>query len=210
MQNTRYDAVFFDFDGTLIDSEKLKKDAFFELFPSEADYERIVREVLSSDPDGSRYAVIPRMVDRIERGGLSIPGGENAEALIARYGDLVLDLVAKAEEMPGATYVLKELQTAGVYLFLCSNTPEEPLLQVLAARSWLKYFNEISGYPARKEGFVANVLRERSISPDRVLMVGDGPSDEEAARRNSVEFIRVDGFRNLDEVIGLPKMIQGV
>lgn len=210
MQNTRYDAVFFDFDGTLVDSEKLKKDAFFALFPSEPEYERIVREVLREDPDGSRYAVIPSMLDRMVQKGLSVSGRNNPDALVARYGNLVLESVSNADEMPGAAYVLDELRKAGVQLFLCSNTPEEPLRQILIARAWLGFFDRVSGYPSKKEDFIRNLLKEKAISPYKALMVGDGPSDETAARQNSIEFRKVDGARSLDEVVNLWEVIDSV
>ena len=59
----RFDAVIFDFDGTLVDSAGVKYDSFFELFPATEQHRAVVKEVLVADPDGSRHVVIPRMVE---------------------------------------------------------------------------------------------------------------------------------------------------
>ena len=60
MTSTRFDAVIFDFDGTLVASAPAKRQAFFDIFPAAA--AQAVEAVLVDDPDGSRHVVIPRMI----------------------------------------------------------------------------------------------------------------------------------------------------
>ncbi len=54
------DLFVFDFDGTLVDSAAAKRQAFYDLFPS--DCAAAVTAVLQRDPDGSRHALIPEMI----------------------------------------------------------------------------------------------------------------------------------------------------
>ena len=56
--------VVFDFDGTLIASNQLKYEAFFDLFPDTSHYRRTIRSVLADMSGESRYAVLDTLLRR--------------------------------------------------------------------------------------------------------------------------------------------------
>ncbi len=186
-----YDVVFFDFDGTLVDSAPAKRQAFFELFPASEDYARVVRDTLDSDPDGSRYHVIPRMAGVMRDVGLAAPGARDTDGLIRRYGEFALDAVSRAPEIPGATRLLEGLRERDMTLYLCSNTPQDAIESLVQARGWGKVFDEIAGYPTRKSDFVRRNMMRNGTPPSRAAFVGDGISDQQAAEENGIEFLRV-------------------
>lgn len=191
MPDMPYEAVFFDFDGTLVDSAQAKRDAFFDLFPSTPQHAHAVQQVLSADPDGSRYRVIPRMLTTVREARLGMPRDIHADRLIERYSENVLRAVSGAPEMPGVSGLLEYLFLNGVKLYLCSNTPQQDLLYLVEKRKWKRCFREIVGYPRIKQEFVHAKLADGDIAPERAAFVGDGATDEEAARRNSVQFYAI-------------------
>jgi phosphoglycolate phosphatase-like HAD superfamily hydrolase len=182
----RFDAIIFDFDGTLVDSAGVKYDSFFKLFPATEHLGAVVKGVLAADPDGSRHAVIPRMVEGMRKRGLEVSGDYH----VLRYGEIVEAGVTAAPESPGATELLEALH-GRAKLYIASNTPQEAVRRQAELRGWSSYFDEVFGYPARKVDVVGKILRTARIRPDRLAVIGDGISDEEAARANDCVFIRI-------------------
>jgi phosphoglycolate phosphatase-like HAD superfamily hydrolase len=191
-----FDAAVFDFDGTLVDSARAKRDAFFAIFPNTPEHRRIVSGVLEEDPDGSRHRVIPLMIERMRAAGLEPGAASSAGELVARYGSVSADAVRNAPELPGASVLLAKLSLR-MQLHLCSNTPETTVRAHVEARGWTSYFATVSGHPAEKRATVAAVLRGGHFRPERVAVIGDGISDEEAARANDCAFIAVRGPADL-------------
>jgi len=195
-----YDVVFFDFDGTLVDSASAKRKAFFDLFPDTEGHVQIVGKVLDADPDGSRYVVIPRMAEAMRQAGLAVPDKGKIGSLIRRYGESSLHTVSRAPEMPGATRLLNALSKRSVTLYLCSNTPHDAIVHLVKARSWGRFFEDIAGHPTRKIDFVRRHIKRKEVSVDRVAFVGDGVSDEQAAARSGIRFFSVQQRHDLEKI----------
>jgi phosphoglycolate phosphatase-like HAD superfamily hydrolase len=184
----RFDVVVFDFDGTLVDSAPAKRDSFFAIFPASEAHRAIVAAVLNEDPDGSRHRVIPLMAQRMTAAGLD--PGASGPALVQRYGDVSEAAVAAADELPGATALLAAL-ARHIPLHVCSNTPEETVRAHASARGWSRYFRSVDGYPTSKTVRVAEILASGGFAPQRLAVVGDGISDEAAARDNGCIFLAI-------------------
>ena len=193
----RYDVVFFDFDGTLVDSASAKRQAFFDLFPDTEDHARVVRMVLEADPDGSRYLVIPRMVEEMRRTDLMVPEDGNSDRLARQYAQNVMEAVSRAPEMPGARHLLETLHSRNAALYLCSNTPHEAIVPLVKAKHWDGYFQDIVGYPTVKDDFVRRTIERSGVSVERVAYIGDGVSDRKAAASSKIKFYCIQDRNDL-------------
>lgn len=185
----RFDAVVFDFDGTLVDSARVKREAFFSLFPDTQECRQVVAEVLQADPDGSRYELIPRMLAALEAQGVRLPAGHSAPERIDAYGRAALAGAFAAAELPGATALLLALQ-GRCSVYLSSGTPEPAVEALLAARGWRALFEGVFGHPRDKTRTLAQIV-ERHGEAARVAVVGDAESDLRAAAANACAFFRV-------------------
>ncbi|MDF3072615.1 MAG: hypothetical protein K0S54_282 [Alphaproteobacteria bacterium] len=194
----RFDAVVFDFDGTLVDSTPAKYHAFFDIFPDDDAIRRIVAEVLRRDPDGSRHTVIPRMVALMREEGIQLAGTEQDR--VAAYGKAVLEAVAACSTLARAEEALRLARKSGK-VHVSSNTPQEPLRDLLDRRGWLAMIDGIHGYPARKPDTLRAVVAQSGGNAKRVLAVGDGPSDEDAARAVGCPFVKVTPEQGLNPAI---------
>jgi phosphoglycolate phosphatase-like HAD superfamily hydrolase len=184
---TPFSDYVFDFDGTLVQSRAAKRRAFFDIFdPLHAP---AIEAVLSADPDGSRHAVIPAMIDEVAKRGLP-PMDKDAAALADRYAEVAAARVAAAPEMPGASTLLSAL-AARSRVYIASTTPHEELLRHVSARGWSQIVTAAFGYPHRKAAVVANCLARDGLAPRALLVVGDGVSDAEAAAQNGCPFHRI-------------------
>lgn len=196
-RNMRYDIVFFDFDGTLVDSATAKRQAFFDLFPNTEDYTRVIQKVLEADPDGSRYKVIPRMLEEMQRMDLVVPEDGNPDRLIRQYARNVMEAVSRAPEMPGAKHLLETLHSKNTALYLCSNTPHEAIVPLVKAKHWDSYFQDVVGYPAAKDDFVRRTLEHSGVATERVAYIGDGISDRKAAASSGIKFFCIQDRNDL-------------
>ena len=121
--------IVFDFDGTLIDSNRLKYDAFFKLFPDGAHHASTVREVLDQIGEASRYEIIEKILAGLGRRPTDLQGDVNA--LADRYNTIVLDGAKKCPQMPGAGPLLADIGNAAASAARAWRTGETA--QILAA-----------------------------------------------------------------------------
>jgi Predicted phosphatases len=180
-----FDVVVFDFDGTLVLSADIKRSAFFQIFPES--YAPAVAAVLERDPEGSRHRVIPAMVAEAASRGLDI-SHLRADRLVEAYASRVSEGVGASPPVPGAEAALKTAsEQASVYI--ASTTPHEELLRHLGRRDWTKWVREAYGFPHQKPEVVKQLLIRHGCTPTRLVVVGDGETDEQAARVNGCVFL---------------------
>ena len=191
---TRFKAVFFDFDGTLVLSARAKYQAFFEVFAKTPAHHAIIEAVLAADPDGSRHVVIPAMAAEMSARGLA-PAPRDP---VAAYGDAVLAAVMACPEAPGATALLRNLATM-MPVFIMSNTPHDALTRLVGARGWDKLVTGCFGYPAQKADIITGQACRLGISDKQVAVVGDGISDQIAATKCNAFFFPVSDAMTLAE-----------
>ncbi len=178
------DAIFFDFDGVLVESIKIKADAFMRLY---AEFGApVVRQVMEHH---RAHEGISR-IDKIRHCHKEILGVELTErdlaALGRRYSSLVEDAVVACDWVAGAQDFL---EAARVPLFVVSGTPEPELRRVVELRGMARYFRSVHGSPRGKGAIVAELLAEGKFDAARSLFVGDAMADLEAAQANQVPFI---------------------
>jgi phosphoglycolate phosphatase-like HAD superfamily hydrolase len=186
----RFEVVVFDFDGTLVDSAAAKYRTFFKLFPDTPEHRAVVAAVLKDDPDGSRYVVIPRMIEQMTAAGLALPPGTVAAGRADEYSRLVLQAVTDALEIPGASRLLQDLR-GRCATYISSQTPEASVRSMVQARGWDALVSDVFGYPRDKTVTVAELLSLHGIAAGRLAVIGDGASDQRSAAANDCVFFPV-------------------
>ena len=180
------DAIFFDFDGVLVESTDFKIHAFEELY----------RDV---GPDNlARVMAYMRVnegisrLDKIRHCHRTILGIELDDQEVAGWGErfraLVEDGVVSCNWVPGAAEFLERYHRE-LPLFVVTGTPQEEILRILTRRKMSHYFVSVHGSPPRKPPIVRDLLDRHGFSPERTLFVGDARADYEAAHANGVRFV---------------------
>jgi len=183
--------IVFDFDGTLIDSNQLKYDAYYKLFPLDDFHKRIITEVLGEIFEESRYVILKEIVRRVNSLIVNEYELDNrVQVLATEYNDLVVDGAKHCKEKPGAEEALESLSKR-YKLYLNSTTPEASLKDIVTYRKWEDYFCDIFGYPNDKASVLFDIIERESINPDELLVVGDGKSDKDSANSVKCNFFRI-------------------
>lgn len=181
-------AVFFDFDGVLVDSVDVKTSAFMALYEAEgpAVVDR-VRAYHLAHGGISRFAKLAHY-ETVLLGRPADP--VRLAALGDRFAQLVVAEVIAAPAIPGAVACLDRL-VGRLPLFVVSGTPDEELRHIVAARGWAGYFKAVAGSPRQKADWLTTLCAEAAIPPDQGLMVGDAMTDFAAARAIGMPFVGV-------------------
>ena len=193
--------IVFDFDGTLIDSNPLKYDAYFELFPKDEWHAQTIREVLSEMFEESRFIILKEILRRIG-GNTGIDLERKVKELAGRYNDIVLAGAKTCPEKPGAQKALAALAQQ-CKLYLSSTTPDGALKEIIHHRNWKSYFVGIFGYPHEKSRTIQHIMEREKVESSQVLVVGDGESDRKSAEENGCPFINVTEEFHFEELTNL-------
>jgi HAD superfamily hydrolase (TIGR01509 family) len=191
------DAVLFDIDGTLVDSNYLHIDAWQRACESvgrPVDAWRVHRAI-GMDSSGLLEQLLGNDAERL--------GGAASEAHAARYRELA----GRLRPLPGARELIGGLRSRGVAVVLATSAPQEELdllLDVLGlGADDLPSTNADDVDEAKPHpGIVQVALQLADVAADRAVFVGDSVWDMVAARRAGVAVIGVrSGGIGADELI---------
>ena len=194
--------IVFDFDGTLVDSNQLKHDAYFELFPDDNFYKEIVSDVLSDILEESRYVILKEILKRINLKIIDDNLDYRVQSLANKYNDIVINGAKYCRERTGAKEILESL-CKNFKLYLSSTTPEASLKEIVKHRRWEGFFCGIFGYPDDKTSVLFDILKRESINPDKLLVVGDGKSDRDSANNVKCGFVQINSENCLQKLSDL-------
>ena len=189
----RYDAIVFDFDGTLIDSADIKTLAFAKLY--EPYGEEIVHKVLmwhKQHQGVSRFVKFRHWQENI----LGQPYSDELGAQLSKqFSKLVFNAVVQAPLIEGVLAFLEQYHQQ-IPLYIASATPESELLDIVRQREMAVYFQGVYGAPAIKKDILLQIIQENQWVAQRVLMVGDSISDWEGANAVGAQFLGVAAREN--------------
>jgi phosphoglycolate phosphatase-like HAD superfamily hydrolase len=176
-------SVVFDFDGTLILSNKIKREGFFAAVSKINDGATYMK-VLLNNPEGDRYTIFNRFTDVF---------GGSADDLVKRYTDWCEERIMICHEREGASAVIQTLRQSRVSIHLNSATPIDSLRRIVLRRYGTGYFSGVYGGHGNKRENLEEILSKEQLPASLLAMVGDGIDDREAAVAVGCQFVGVGG-----------------
>lgn len=184
--------LVFDFDGTLVDSNRIKQRAFETCFagPEFRDRRAEILSYCAGNHHAPRGEKFRHVVERI----LGRPYTPEAERrLHDSFERETTEEIIRAPEIPGASEFLAQARLSHRTAVL-SSTPHPILLAILERRGWSGRFDRIQGAPVDKTEWLRQ-LHTKGFSMDQILFFGDSPEDAQAAEKAGCRFLRVPDFR---------------
>ena len=189
----RYASLVFDCDGVVLDSNRLKTEAFGQAaaaYGPEAARAMVDHHVAHGGV--SRYAKFAHFLDRIVPQVAPGRDGPGLEALLEAYAAGVREGLATCAVAEGLE-ALRAL-TPGVRWLIVSGGDQAELREVFAARGLAEMFDGgIFGSPDTKDAILARELAAGTVRRP-ALFVGDSRLDHEAAGRAGHDFVYVSGW----------------
>ncbi len=184
--------IVFDFDGTLIDSNSLKRDAYYKLFEQKQEVKKIIGNVLKKYYEKSRYVILEEILRELkltQRDEKFMQ--KRIDQMASQYNRIVLLGAKECAEMDGANRILKQLKER-YRLYISSFTPKEALDQIINYRCWSTFFDGVFGYPTTKLEALTIIMKKEDIEPSEICVVGDGATDRSAAQTKGCYFFGID------------------
>ena len=179
MFNTNKEILFFDFDGVIVDSNKIKYDAFFEIWNSRLSNEIVQNSLLLG---GDRTNIIDRIYksDDIFRNS-----GCGPKLYVEAYSKIVHKKIIKVGISKDIFSFLEETKKT---LFIISATPQKELINLCSDLKIDKYFSGIFGTPnSKKENFNV-IFKSNNFKVEDTIFFGDMLSDQNAAKDMNIQF----------------------
>ncbi|HET9218374.1 MAG TPA: HAD hydrolase-like protein [Terriglobia bacterium] len=179
-------AVIFDFDGTLVDSNEIKRRGFDYAFADYPEFMDEIRTYCYGFNHTNRYEKFRYVTEKILRLNFT-PAME--KRFTQRYAEFTTASVADAPEIPGAEAFLRSLGPRRPALL--SSTPTEILLEILERRGWRALFSIVQGAPVDKRSWLKQFQDSLGCRSNELVFMGDTDEDAQSAREAGVLFIRV-------------------
>jgi phosphoglycolate phosphatase-like HAD superfamily hydrolase len=192
---SHYKTIVFDCDGVILDSNRIKTDAFRQAASS---YGAVATEALIKhhrEHGGvSRYSKFQHFASHIA--GFQDP--YEIERLVQEYGRLVKSALVDCDIAPGLE-TLRE-RTPDTKWLVASGGDQQELREVFQKRNILGMFDAgIYGSPDPKMDIVTRELARENIAHP-ALFIGDSRYDHEVARAHGMDFIFVRKWSEFEDL----------
>lgn len=175
--------VVFDFDGTLVLSNDIKREGFMRL-ARHFEQGPVLMAAILGCPSGDREAILKRFASDI---------GEShvAASLVTTYNHTVREQIVACPERPGAAGLLCDLRRKGMHVFVNSATPQDELRLTLEERYPAGTFDGVYGGFGRKLVNLHAIAKAADVPACDMAMIGDGTDDADAAAKFGCRFIAI-------------------
>lgn len=185
----KWQAIFFDFDGVILDSVDVKTKAFAKMFePYGPEIQEQVVQYHVENGGVSRFEKFRYYYENLLKRGIS---EEEIDKLSKEFSHLVVQGVIDSPFIEGAYETLEKLKEHSVLAYVVSGTPHDEINFVVKEKGLSGFFQEIHGSPRKKWEIAAEIVDRKGFIPSKCLFLGDAMSDYEAARKTGMQFLGI-------------------
>jgi phosphoglycolate phosphatase-like HAD superfamily hydrolase len=179
---TNKKVVVFDFDGVIVDSNKIKYDAFFAIWSGHVSKYRVKESLLIG---GDRTKVIGRLYESSDK---SSHIDYKLEHLVNKYSKIVHEEILK---IGVSKNVLNFLMNTNKKIFINSATPQIELIQLCNDLKINQYFAGIFGSPKSKKANFNIIFDNYNTTFEQIAFFGDMQSDQDVADEMNIDFYKI-------------------
>lgn len=183
--------IFWDFDGVILDSMKIKGDGFVALFEAyEKEKVKLLEEYHYTHGGVSRFEKIKYFFTYILEREISESDVQKfAETFAAIIEQKLYDKSNLIEQT--VNFIKKNYQKYNFHIV--SGAEHNELNELCKYFELSEYFKSIDGSPTKKDILVKNVLKIYNYKKEETILIGDALTDYNASIANEIEFY---GFNN--------------
>ena len=184
MKHNRIKIITIDFDGTLVESNKIKDWAFNRIFSEWPEYKNQMMDWHFEHNTIDRKEKFRFFVEDI----LFLSDKILIEKLNKQFSELTKQRIIECPYVKGAIDFLDYINNHS-NIYLVSATPEKELNNIVESRDLKKYFKGIYGAPIDKVKVLDKIISNEKVSIDEILYIGDTHEDLVAAKILGINFI---------------------
>jgi len=181
-------ALLLDFDGVILQSVRIKVDAYVDVYAGENPDKLAAVLEYQRAHGGVTRRVKFRYFERHIFGRDA--ADERIEALSRQYTRRVHDAVLGCPFVDGAREFLDRAH-GRTDMHVISGTPIDELADIVRRRDLGSFFASVHGAPETKPEAFAAILAAHGYDPTRVLAIGDATTELDAARSLGMPFLGI-------------------
>jgi phosphoglycolate phosphatase-like HAD superfamily hydrolase len=179
-------AIFFDFDGVILESSDIKTVAFVELFNHlSKEHQQAIHNYHINNMGISRFKKFEWIYSELLNEKIT---EEKSQQLGEGFSNLVFKKILQCPFVPGAQQLLNWAKENSLN-FVASGTPQDELRKIVKERELDIYFKEVLGTPASKVEIVEAKIEKYNLDRSKCWFIGDASSDYRAAMETGLIFI---------------------
>ncbi len=186
----KYRSFVFDCDGVILDSNRIKTEAFRKALADEP--VELVDQFIQYHKDNggvSRYIKMQYYFEDIKK---QQDYSQSLQQALVRFASIVREELIKAPMIEGVEAFLQACLQQKIPCFVNSGGDQQELREVFSERGLAHYFSMILGSPDSKKDNLSKLISEDQL-PSPSLFWGDAYSDYLAATAYNMDFIYVSG-----------------
>lgn len=198
LQVTDYASLVFDCDGVILNSNRVKTDAFYQaaLPYGEAAAQAMVHYHVANG-GVSRYLKFAHFLEQLVPEYAVERSGPNLDELLEHYANAVLEGLLNCEVAPGLEQLRKRIPNTR--WLIVSGGDQTELRHVFAQRGLTELFDGgIYGSPDTKDEILARELKSNTIQMP-ALFLGDSKYDYQAASTAGLDFVFLSGWSEVQD-----------
>ena len=195
---SKYAALIFDCDGVVLDSNRIKTEAFRTVAkPYGDDAAQALVDYHVANGGISRYVKFSYFLDHIVPKFKAVGPGPGIGDLLASYGHVVREGLLSCPTSEGLDGL--RAATPQARWLIVSGGDQSELREIFAVRDIARFFNGgIFGSPDTKDAILAREITARNIRRPAVFL-GDSRLDHAAAKRAGLDFVFVAGWSEWED-----------
>ena len=182
-------AIFFDFDGVILDSVHVKTKSFATIFKKYGpEIERQVVDYHIAHGGISRFEKFRYFYENLLQQPIT---SKQLIKLGEKFSSLTFSGVVDSHFIDGALETLEFLKKKNILSFIVSGTPQTELKEIVKIKKISHYFAEIHGSPTTKYDIIQHLITQFKLENKRCLFIGDAMTDYDAALSVGIDFLGI-------------------
>lgn len=181
-----YDKIFYDCDGVILDSNKIKTEAFYKVALKYGS-EKAEKFVKYHKENGgiSRYKKIEHLLKIIVNDYTT----ESYDNSLLEFGSIVKQKLLVSKLVPGVRQFLEKYNSIDSYVV--SGGSQQELENTFEEKNLKDFFKHIGGSPSTKYEIIDSIIARQKTG--NYLFIGDSRLDYEVAKHYKMDFIFIFG-----------------
>ena len=184
-----YETYIFDFDGTLVLSNQIKRDGFDVIAQEYENGLDIIAEIIRNNEKANRFLIFEKFADVITSNSNKYKN--LYENFIKAYEKYTIQKIVELKPINGSIELLSKLKIMGKKLYINSATPFNSLSITLKKRNLNNNFEKILGGEDNKIENLRIIKSHSKSYKKRMVMIGDGLDDFKASEYFNINFYPV-------------------
>lgn len=178
--------LIWDFDGVIKQSNKVKTDAFADLFSdsSKINLKKIIKH--HKENQGlSRYDKIPLYYKIAYNKNITIV---TKKKMLDRFSKIVVKNVIGSKWSKGVKTYLSQNKYNQIF-YIATATPTKEIIYILNKLKIKFFFHGVYGSPMSKEEILKKIKNFKHLKYKDIAFIGDSYNDFVSAKKNNIKFI---------------------